>query len=99
MDKYKTFMLHSKAYTHNVGEITEICKNGVWGGGRGVIVVEWYAKLVHSLLEENWDIWGFLPEVREGVMEKMTARWFMEYYVPKAMMDYDLRHPNEADSN
>ena len=74
MDKYQTYMLHSKTYTHNAGELTEICMEK--GGMEfGVMMTKHYTKLVHSWLEENWNINDYL---KEEVMKKLTASWFIE---------------------
>ena len=75
-------MLNSKTYTHNAEELTKLCMEkwgtGFWAGKVeevAVLTLKHYTKLVHSWLEENWNINDYF---KEEVIKRMTASWFIE---------------------
>ena len=76
LSKEQKYLLNSKTFMENSGELTTLCLERSKGDIKfTMMLVGKYTSFVVDWLKENWNINDYL---KEEVMKKLTASWFIE---------------------
>lgn len=73
--KEQKYMMNSKTFMKNSGELTELCINKCNGDMKCVVMlVRKYTSFINTWLKENWEV---RDDIKEGILKKLTADWFI----------------------